>query len=569
MRIAVGDQTCEALLIAAPVREVRLRALDVPALATRGASLPLRACVLNAGDVPESPRVTVEVDEPATIDGETVTIDEAAVIDDGTVTIDVLPPGGVRVVDLVAQVSSNTPAGAEFKPSIVAFDERGECARVTFAVTVRDDVELLAAAAVVEEAPESDASIAEGVRAAIVVPREVVAGAPFTVRLDVVIDDVVETLALRLSTPAGARTVPGSGTIDGYALLDEGGCSPFERAGLLVRSVIGPTSLAATCAFVADATPCDTDLVVAAELLAEGHVVPVASATVHVRTSAAFAERPAGLAFHIDARTVASQPLFDAPAPVEATTSAEVLPSEAIPQSEIIEVPVHVTADDAVADDDAFTFVLRIDDERRERIGRLLDGVHGPGLVGHVMIVRAFFPDEETSGDVRIAESLGGAVEAVGDLFDRLFVKLRIPGFEVTADDLDDVIVRRALVALFTALCDAPGGGSARTEAPCARLSRERIAELAEAIERAPYGAPAALRALVAFLPTRCEGEPVLGDALLRYALAIDDGLARCEGVPLERFDHALAHRTDAMLDDARAAVVSALRSRAVVGVGA
>ncbi|MBV8581211.1 MAG: hypothetical protein JOZ86_11345, partial [Candidatus Eremiobacteraeota bacterium] len=523
IRIVVGEHTQEAPLAAASVREIRLRALDVPAVAAPGARLRLRALVFNAGDATESLRLTIG--------------------DDDIATVAALRPGGLREVDLVAQVPSRTLADAVFRASIVASDEHGERARATFAVAMREAIAL--PAAVVDDARESSRP---AIRAAIAAPSEGVAGAPFTVRLDVEIDGAVETLTLRIPTPPGARAIAGSAAIDGFALLDEGGRPPFDGDGLLVRGVLGTTTLAATCAFAADARPSDTDLLVAADLLADGVVVPLVPMNVRVRASAAFAERPVGLAFHVDAR-IACSPPPEPPAP-----------------SEAIESPV--MPDNAAADDDAFTFVVRLDDERREQIGRLLDGIRGPGLVGHVMVVRAFFPDNETSGDLRVAEALGGTVEAVGDLFDRLFVKLRIPGFEVTADDLDDVIVRRSLVALFAALRIAPGGRPARTDAPCTRLSRERIAELAEAIERAPYGAPAALRALVALLPTRCDGEPALGDALLRYALAIDDALARCEGVPLERFDHALAHRSDAMLDDARAALISALRSRATVGTG-
>jgi hypothetical protein len=148
------------------------------------------------------------------------------------------------------------------------------------------------------------------------------------------------------------------------------------------------------------------------------------------------------------------------------------------------------------------------------------------------------------------------------DVFDRLFVKLRIPGFDVVSDDVDDIVLRSAMIGLFERLLGAtPGPGDC--DGAVARITRERVRELLAAFADAPYGSPAMLRVLVALLPTRCECDPALSAALARYACALDDVLARYESVPLELFDDALARASDRALDDARAALVSALRGRA------
>ena len=63
-------------------------------------------------------------------------------------------------------------------------------------------------------------------------------------------------------------------------------------------------------------------------------------------------------------------------------------------------------------------------------------------------------------------------------------------------------------------------------------------------------------------MPTRCEDDPLLSAALARYACALDDALASYEGVPLELFDEALARASERALDDARAALLVAMRSR-------
>src|SRR6202011_5958178 len=113
------------------------------------------------------------------------------------------------------------------------------------------------------------------------------------------------------------------------------------------------------------------------------------------------------------------------------------------------------------------------------------------------LALRNLLPDGETSGHRGIASALDGVRCALNDVFDRLFVKLRIPGFDVASDDVDDVVLRSAMIALFERLLDAPGGGEHYGGATV-RIARERVQELLAAFTDAPYGAPAMLRALVA-----------------------------------------------------------------------
>jgi hypothetical protein len=135
------------------------------------------------------------------------------------------------------------------------------------------------------------------------------------------------------------------------------------------------------------------------------------------------------------------------------------------------------------------------------------------------------------------------------DVFDRLFVKLRIPGFYVAADDLEDPFLRSALIALFARL-------------PEGAVSDARVAPLPDAA----YGAPTIFRRLVALLP-RSAGlhdahDALLGEAVSRYVAAVDDALARFENVPLELFEDALTRGSDRALDEARAEMLEALHAR-------
>ena len=350
-------------------------------------------------------------------------------------------------------------------------------------------------------------------------------------------------LAVRVADVAGATYVCGSTSLDGRLLLDRAGTSPLAGAGLLLRNVPAGTRVTAAWTLLADPSVCDEALVVDAVLDVNGEERPFESVAVHARGRDSFVPQPGGLAYHVDACVV------DAASP----DAVAVLDAQ----------PAGPTADSPepfAIHDDAFTFGLRLEPSRLHTAARLLDIV-GNGLVAHLFALRSFFPDDETSGDPRVSAALDGVRCALHDVFDRLFVKLRIPGFDVAADDVDDVVLRSAMIGLFERLLDAsPGDG--RCDGATARITRGRVLELLVAFADAPHGAPAMLRALVALLPARCESDPLLGIAVARYACALDDVLARYDHAPLEIFDDALARGSDRALDDARAALAVELRGR-------
>ena len=187
-------------------------------------------------------------------------------------------------------------------------------------------------------------------------------------------------------------------------------------------------------------------------------------------------------------------------------------------------------------------FSIRFDDARLDEIGRLLHGLRAAGLVGHLFALRLFFPDACVACDAGVDAALGVVRDRLRDVFDRLFVKLRIPGYAVCSDDLEDAALRAAIVALLEQLDVGIDDG------------------VPAAFAAAPFGAPAVLRAMTALLPAQCDGDPRLAASLARHAALLDDALRRYEGVPLELFDEALAHRSEPALDAARADLVDALQ---------
>jgi hypothetical protein len=187
-------------------------------------------------------------------------------------------------------------------------------------------------------------------------------------------------------------------------------------------------------------------------------------------------------------------------------------------------------------------FSVRLNGARLDQIARFHHGLGSAGLVGHLFALRLFFPDPSAAHDAGVSAALADVADRLRDVFDRLFVKLRIPGFIVCSDDLEDAELRAAIVALVDRIDAGLDDG------------------MPPAFAAAPFGAPAVLRALTALLPARCDDDPRLGAAIGRHAALLDDALGRYAGVPLELFDEALAHRSEPALDVARADLVDALR---------
>jgi hypothetical protein len=643
--VVLGEHVVSVPVSAAPVRDVRVRVMHAPAAAEPGAQVELVAELANAGDLSETLIVSAYGDAFAEAGRPTATTTTVAAATAPTT----VAPGGVVAVPLAVRLSDDVADDARLALTVVACDAGGERARTELTLTARDRPWLALSALPAREGervayalhnagsttartvvarvgdeihqlgavePGGSASFAVSeraarrggfvsvngreelalptlderppaeVRAALDAPASVVAGAPFAVRAEIAVGTAVEALVVRVPAAARAVYVAGSTTLDGRALLDRGLGSPLAGDGLLLRGVPAGAQIALAWSMLADTGSCEGALEIAGELVIDGDARSFDPVRMTIRPREAFAARPAGLAYHVDACTLAPDGTLvpDRPAVREETPAlhrmalpdgtpvADTTPVDGVPHLTVDAPkcePPHAAPEEiaeasaiAAADgQDAFTFALRLDGARLEEIARLLHGARGNGLAAHLLAVRALFPERETSEDVLVASALGATHDALRDVFDRLFVKLRIPGFDVAASDLEDPALRRALVRLFERLLTARPGGDA-LDAAAGRLAGERVRDVLSSFADAPFGAPAVLRALVALLPTSCAGEPRLGAALARYAAALDGALARYANAPARGFDDALATRGDAALDDARADLLAALEAR-------
>jgi hypothetical protein len=526
--VATASHEITAPFALQPARDVRMRLVDVPRFVFPGSEVSVAAEMVNAGDVAEPLFFSIV--------GPGIVVEPEAVAR-------TISPGSVAIVELAVRVHDTAPSGDPLRLAVVACDAERERARAEFAVPVRDRL-----APRLDDAFDADAeSLPAIVHAALHGPEEVSSGAPFTVRADIDVEDALGMLAVRVRDVAGARYVPGSTSLDGHALLDRAGASPLAGDGLLLRSVPPGTRVSAAWTLLTDPAVCDEALVIDAFVEVDGAERPCDAIALHVRGREAFAAQPAGLPYYVDACMIDAEPFAAAPHEKH----------EAKP----IEAPHFCASSNDEHVEDAFTFGWSLEPVRLEGVARLLDAANGT-LLTNILALRGLLPDGESSDDAGVAAALDGVRCTLADVLDRLFVKLRIPGFAVASDDVDDVMLRSAMIGLFERLLHARPGDD-RCEGATVRITRERVRELLGTFTDAPYGAPAVLRALVALLSARCEFDSLLGAALARYACAFDDALARYEGIPLELFDDALARASDRALDEARAALSATLSGRA------
>jgi hypothetical protein len=544
--VRVAQHVVEAAFAPVRARDVRVRLVDAVRIVSPGEAFTVAARVENAGDRTE--RLAFGI--------------AGLPFAEHLFASRMVAAGCAADVKLQIAVPDDVPDGASFAAAFVATGDDGESARAPFAVGVRGRI-----ASDASETPLGEAALREMVlddaqpavrpmlRTELSVPDGAIAGAPFGVRLAVDVDEPVDMLTIRSAAPDRAAYVPGTATLDGRVLLDGNpfAVCPFDGRGLIVRGIRAGTRLTFAWSLRADDPPLDP-IVVAARLDADGESRVVTSPEILVRARDTFAARPPGTPYHVetcatapaswspfaagsshgDARSVEEPEVELDHRGIEAYESARADPSE-------LRAPAIAGAQRRTDEPS-----LRLTGERRSEIERLF--VRGPseGLVSHLFVLRCFFPDA-LGADAGVAAALDGVRSALRDVFDRLFVKLRIPGFDVSSDDLEDVDLRAASIGLFRQLaphrCDA--------------------ANVLTMLADASYGSPSVLRALVALLPARCEDDPPAGAALARYASAIGEALARYEGLPLEIFDDALARRSERALDDARTALLEALRPHA------
>jgi hypothetical protein len=186
----------------------------------------------------------------------------------------------------------------------------------------------------------------------------------------------------------------------------------------------------------------------------------------------------------------------------------------------------------------------------------MLRGGRGSAIVAHLPLIAVLFPDLVDGNDAERTAALTNAGDAVRSVYERLFVKLRIPGYDVTPYDLEDAAMRDAVVTLLDDLAGPSAHGQTAADlriefAPAAlRDARSRLVQ-------APLGGIDGVATAAMLVPR--SGTGTVAAALGASAALLAEELETARSLAHDAFAaYVTMHRIDA-LDAARERALAAL----------
>ena len=192
------------------------------------------------------------------------------------------------------------------------------------------------------------------------------------------------------------------------------------------------------------------------------------------------------------------------------------------------------------------------------------------GLITHLFAIRTLLPTAFVGLNGDVPGKLAAEREALRGVVDRLFIKMRMPRYALTAKDVEDRSSRAALIELVHSLVDASpfdenGAGAAAVviEGP---IDVARMLPHLEALATDPLGSARPWLVLAELLPSVFI-EPAGSEAMNVYRSALISTFTNVTALPNEEFHRVLAGTQNAALDaalrDVRAALRDALEAAA------
>ncbi len=200
-------------------------------------------------------------------------------------------------------------------------------------------------------------------------------------------------------------------------------------------------------------------------------------------------------------------------------------------------------------------------DALERALGFLEQSEYG-GLITHVFAIRTLVPTVFAGLNGDVPGKLAAEREALQGVVNRLFIKMRMPRYAITAKDLEDRASRSALVELVQSLAaaqpaeDFGSTGAVVLEGP---IEIERITRHLEPLGSEPLGSARPWLVLAEMLPSRFV-TPASGEALNAYRSSLISTFTNVTALPNEEFHRVLAGTHNAALDAALRDVRTALR---------
>jgi uncharacterized repeat protein (TIGR01451 family) len=271
---------------------------------------------------------------------------------------------------------------------------------------------------------------------------------------------------------------------------------------------------------------------------------PVAAVVEPEPVAAAVAEREPVAAAVAEPEPVVAEPV--APAPAQPAAVAEVPPE---PAPEVVPVPRRVR--------------LVFAHDALERALMFLEQSDYGGLITHLFAIRTLLPTAFVGLNGDVPGKLAAEREALRGVVDRLFIKMRMPRYALTAKDVEDRASRAALMELVQALTNAkPADENSAGEAAVVVEGPIDVARLIPHLEPLvtdPLGSARPWLVLAELLPSHFV-EPAGSEAMNAYRSALISTFTNVTALPNEEFHRVLAGTQNAALDAALRDVRAALR---------
>ncbi|HEY1884378.1 MAG TPA: hypothetical protein VGG51_15220 [Candidatus Cybelea sp.] len=383
-------------------------------------------------------------------------------------------------------------------------------------------------------------------------------------------DGTARLVAIATAMPDSLIYVPNSTTINDVPIRDGGALPPVCCGEGVILSEVDPGVEAAIRwrSVVHNAMAGGTSIALSAHVRYDGdRDDEIVSDELRVRATPIFANAIAGLPFGLDGmigpaasdrapaltqdRFVALPPATPVAEGNGAFALAQLSPGTQSEPESPLEIYESVSAAEAAGTTATLTAFTA---QRLGRTARFLREARFGGLITHIFALRAFLPD--AIGDARCG-ALSATKELLRDEFDRLFIKLRLPGYAIAPRDVETPSLRSTLERL---IAEAAAARGVPEEPPTVALALRgaldpvELRELGDRLALTPLATAAPWAALARLLPSQ-------GGAFFAYRARLIDALDALLDADSNDFIDVLAHHEDVALDSALDAVVASLHS--------
>jgi len=378
-------------------------------------------------------------------------------------------------------------------------------------------------------------------------------------------DGAAKRLAARLEAPAKTAYAQGTTTVNDVSLLDFAGTSPLLTPSGLTLADVGPGVEVIARLRVIVNTPLPAGSTIEARAVVTWDDAPellVNAEPVRVRSTAAFAVSEPGLPFSV----------LDAAAALEPPPAQHSFPRSGRTLQLPPAVPVRggtrhagaLSGNGEQSHDElrsGATLTLELTEDKLDWLVPYLREATFQGLLPHMLLLRALFPDGAEDADAVLRARLRRHGELLSDVIDTLFVKLRLPGAHTSPQDFESRELRSSLRGVLEALRRerAPVDDEHGDVRLVGSVGAHELGAAIDALEREPLYTATPWLALSLLMGTTLERDGAVVADFTPYREALQHALAEMGRLSAEEFEAAVTRPVDLRLDEERDQLVDTL----------